>query len=155
MACKDCSDEQLVLPREGERWVVFTGGEPEQHLAMMQYTLPEDYTRGKFLPDGSIQYEKGLDDWEPPSPVEGYKRDTEDPWLFRPLWKSCQLRMYSTVVKESCRCIQVRAACNHPETPIEVSGNVTLEVCEACQHREPIRKRLAPKRTPMPKPFTG
>ena len=153
MSCKDCPEEQLGLPAEGERWIVYTGGLPERHLAMMQHTLPDDYTKGKFLPDGSIQYEKGPDDWEPPSPVEGYECDAEDPWLFRPIWKSCQLRMYSTVVKEACECIQVRTMCNHPETGPE--PGVTFETCKACPNREPIQARLVPKRTPMPKPFTG
>jgi hypothetical protein len=152
MSCKDCPPEPIGLPEDGERWIVYGGGFPEHPLAMMQHTLPGDYTKGKFLSDGSLKYEKGPDDWEPPSPVEGYERDAKDPWLFRPLWKSCQLRMYSTVVKEACDCIQVRAMCNHPETG--PSPMVDFEICEACQKRQPIQARIVPKRTPMPKPFT-
>jgi len=161
MACKDCPEQTPsgipdVIAPEGLAsigWVVYTGGPPELHLAMMQHTLPADYQKGQFLPDGSIQYEKRPDDWEPPGPIEGYERDTEDAWLFRPLWKSCRMRLYSTVVKEACECIQVVAICSDPESELDEHGKIPFEVCEDCPRREPIPVRITPKRTPLPEPF--
>lgn len=131
-------------PRNG--WVVYTGGPPETHLAMMQHTLPEDYTYGYFLPDGTIQYDKRLDDWEPPSLVEGYERDGQDSWSFHPLWKSCQFRMYSTEVKDKCRCIQVLAICSHPNAKLDEHGRVTYKECSECTKCLPIPIPLVPIR---------
>jgi hypothetical protein len=168
MGCQDCPNQPAneqgepvapapILPKDKPTmgWVVYTGGTPERHLAMMQHTLPEGYTRAKFLSDGSIEYEKGPDDWEPPSPIEGYERDAENQWLFRPLWKSCQLRMYGTVVKEACECIQVHAVCSHPEVRLDDHGEVNYDVCKECPHRMPIQELIVPKPTPLPKPYSS
>jgi hypothetical protein len=165
--CKDCpqpvdKDEQgePTIPKilgQADKstvgWVLYTGGPPERHLAMMQHTLPDGYQYGRFLPDGSIQYEKGPDGWEPPSPIEGYERDAEDQWFFRPLWESCQLRMYGTVVKEACECIQVLTVCSHPETKLNEHGEVTFAMCQSCPRRVPILVPITPKRTPLPESF--
>jgi hypothetical protein len=165
--CTDCPNQpgqdekgeptipDVIMPEKMPNvgWVIYTGGPPERHLSMMQHTLPKDYTRGRFLPDGSLQYENGPDGWEPPSPVEGYERDAEDAWLFRPLWKSCQLRMYGTVIKESCECIQVLAVCSHPETKLNEHGEVTFDMCETCPWRSPIPVPLVPQSSPKPIPF--
>jgi hypothetical protein len=151
--CNDCPNQPKT--ENGEQTIPdivapikHSGGPPEIHLAMMQHTLPPSYSRAHFLPDGSIQYTKGPDDWEPPSPIEGYERDAENPWFFRPLWKSCQLRMFGTEIKEACECIQVVTICNHPETELDGHGEVTFAMCEECPHRESIPAvRLIPQRT--------
>lgn len=153
MTCEDCPDEngesttpEIVVPsKHTTGWIVYTGGSFKLHLAMMQHTLPPDYSRAHFLVDGCIRYEKGPDDWEPPSPIDGYKRDTENPWFFRPLWKSCRLRMFGTEIKEACECIQVIAICNHPETDLNSHGEVPFTMCEACPHRDPIPVLVQPK----------
>ncbi len=151
MACQNCPEEILYdKPKDAVGWVVYTGGPPQLHLAMMQKTLPKDFSRAKFLPDGSILYVKGPSDWEPPSAIEGYRRDAENPWLFHPLWKSCQLRMYGAIVKESCRCIQVLAVCNHPKIEPDAHGEVTFAMCEACQRRVPIPEPIVPLARAVP-----
>ena len=142
MACQDCPDQSV--PKGSVGWVVYTGGPPRLHLAMMQHTLPDDFHRAKFLPDGSIQYAKGPDEWEPPSPIEGYMRDELNDWLFHPLWKSCQLRLYGTFVKENCLCIEVLAVCNHPETKPDEHGEVKFNICESCKRRVPIAEPVMP-----------
>ena len=134
-------------------WVLYNGGPPEAHLAMMQYTLPDDYTYGHFLADGSILYDKKPDDWEPPGLVEGYERDGQDSWSFHPLWKSCQLRIYGTEIKEQCNCIQVLTMCNHPEITLDNHGEVTFGQCNSCLIRIPIPIPFVPKRTEIPTPF--
>lgn len=143
-----------IVPKEPAMgWVLYTGGPPETHLAMMQHTLPDDYTYGYFLPDGSIHYDKRPDDWEPPGLVEGYERDGQDSWSFHPLWESCQLRMYGTEIKKQCRCIQVVAVCNHHKVELNDHGEVTYEMCKGCTHRVPIPVLVVPKKLPPPSPF--
>ena len=163
--CNDCPNhskieenkpgipDAIVPKKPAMGWVVYTGGPPEVHLAMMQHTLPDDYTYGYFLSDGSIRYDQRLGDWEPPSLVEGYERDGQDSWSFHPLWESCQLRVYGTEIKEQCRCIQVVAVCSHPEITLNDHGEVTFTQCRDCPRRLPIPVPFAPKRTNPPKPF--
>ncbi len=166
MPCQDCPEEPIepienepgipdvVLPakKPSRGWVIYTGGPPEAHLSAMQHTLPADYKRARFLPDGSIQYEKGPDDWEPPSPIEGYECDAEDDRLFRPLWESCQRRLYSAGVKEGCKCIQIRTICSRLETESSEQVNIDFATCHECKWREPIPVRLSVARSRAPTP---
>ena len=147
--------DATVPKKPGRGWVLYTGGPPEAHLSMMQHTLPDDYTYGRFLPDGSILYDQRPDDWEPPSLVEGYERDGQDSWSFHPLWESCQLRMYRTEIKKQCRCIQVFVMCIHPEATLNDHGEGTYEGCKGCPHRVPIPVPFVPKRAEIPAPFTS
>ena len=117
MSCRDCFQPAREMPQpvpeptftspRGTGWVVYTGGTHQRHLAMMRHTLSPGYDRVTFHDDGSIEYRKGPDDWEPPSPIEGYERDPKNPLFFRPLWKSCTWRMYGTEVMAACQCLQV------------------------------------------------
>ena len=112
-------------------WSIYTGGLAEHHLIGIILTLPEDYQRIQVHPDGSLEYEKGLDDWESPSPIDGYVRDSENKWLFHPLWESCIWRQYSTILKSQCKCIEVIAKCDQ-------SFNwVKFEDCQQCKARVP------------------
>ena len=147
MTCEDCPEPNRPGGVKGGL-VVYTGGSPEQHLSAMQYTLPEDFDRVEFLADGSIRYHPG--DWEPPKPIEGYGQDQHNPLLFRPLWQSCQMRLYGTSISEGCNCLQVYVICNHPHVENEGSGRVTFEQCEKCDHRVPIYIKPPPVRTPLP-----
>ena len=165
MSCSDCPQRppeenvsQPVLevtpaPKRGTGWVVYTGGTHERHLAMMRHTLPPDYDRVTIHDDGSIEYKRVPDDWEPPSPIEGYQRDPNNPLSFRPLWKSCQWRMYGTKVKETCQCIQVLPACSHPATVLSAHGLVEFDTCKHCPNRKPIPTPKLPARRPLPEPY--
>ncbi len=154
--CQDCPEQPIESgPARPEKpaigWVIYTGGPPENHLAMMQHTLPSDFKRAHFLSNGSIQYEKGPDDWEPPSPIEGYERDVENDWLFHPLWESCQHRMYGTEIKEACECIQVLTMCTYPDTELNKHGKVVFTICKSCPQRVPIPVPVVVR----PRSFTG
>jgi hypothetical protein len=134
------------LRPSGHGWVIFTGGPPEAPLAALAHVLPRDYGRATVHPDGSIEYtSKGPDDWEPPSPIDGYERDAANPMLFRPLWKSCRCRSFSVVVKENCQCLDVLARCGNPMAP-EVDTLVEYKVCDRCEHRDKIKPRPKPQR---------
>jgi hypothetical protein len=111
---------------------VYSGGSHEDHLAMMRFTLPPGHERVTFHDDGSIEYQKGPDDWEPPRPINGYVPDAENPWLFHPVWRPCRLRMHSTILHESCQCIDVVAFCMGSQKML------TSEECDSCEQRIPI-----------------
>lgn len=121
-------------------WSIYTGGSAEDHLIGILLTLPENFKRIQIHLDGALEYEKGLGDWEPPSPIDGYSCDSKNKWLFRPLWKSCKWRQYSTVVKDKCQCIEVIAKCT-------LGFNwVKFENCQQCEARMPIEPRYIFKR---------
>jgi len=129
----------------GQGWVIFTGGPPEAHLAALAHVLPQGYDRVTVHHDGSIEYAKGLDDWEPPSPINGYERDAANPLLFRPLWKSCRWRRFSVRVTDNCQCLNVVAKCGHPMSP-NVDEFVKCEICNRCECREEIKPRPIPQK---------
>jgi len=121
-------------------WSVDVGKFAEGHLAQIVETVPGNLDRISSHADGSLEYEKGLDDFEPPSPIDGYERDSENLWLFRPLWESCTWRHYTTMFKQKCQCIDVLAKCS-------VSGHwVKYEDCLKCQSRLPILNQPFPKK---------
>lgn len=119
-------------------WGIHLGGGPEDHLVSVILAVPEGFDRIVVHPDGSLKYKKGLDGFEPPSPINGYERDSENPWLFRPLWESCAMRYYGIVVKEKCQCIDVTAKCSIN------SHWVRHEDCLKCEARLPIKSPLVP-----------
>ncbi len=92
-------------------WSVDQGLFAEGHLVQIFFTIPEGFDRMIVHPDGSLEYKKGLDDFEPPNPIDGFRRDTKNQWLFRPIWKSCAWRQYTTALKTKCQCIDVLARC--------------------------------------------
>jgi hypothetical protein len=150
--CEGCPQPRQIPPDEGvasealgrrlrpsgQGWVSFTGGIPETHLATLTHVLPADMTHVVIHPDGSIEYdEKRPGGWEPPSPIDGFERDEKNPRLFRPLWKSCQLRSFSLVIKENCQCLDVIAKCGNPWAA-EIDELVKHKACAKCEHRIPI-----------------
>jgi hypothetical protein len=119
-------------------WAVHQGFHAEDHLAQIYMTLPEGFTRVDIYGDGSIEYKKKPDDFESPGPIDGYVRDPENPFLFRPLWESCEWRYYTTVLKVNCQCIDVIARCS-------VNSHwVRYADCIQCKCRLPIKKRPNP-----------
>ena len=124
---------------QSKTWAVDQGVFAEGHLLQIIMTIPgEPKWIGSHV-DGSIEYHgKRLDDIMPPSPIDGYKRDPENKWLFRPLWESCSWRQYTTILKTKCQCIDVLAKC---------SANrhwVKYEDCLKCKSRLPIPKYMVP-----------
>jgi len=118
-------------------WGVHLGGGPEDHLVSVILTIPKGFDRVFAHPDGSLEYKK-LDGFEPPSPLDGYRRDSKNPLLFKPLWMSCAMRYYGVVVKEKCKCIDVIAKCS-----INMHW-VQYEDCLKCQARLPIKSPEKP-----------
>ncbi len=121
-------------------WGVYIGGPPETHLVGNVMLFPEELSELLMHPDGSIEYKKRLDDWEPPSPIEGYERDLENQWLFHPLWESCTRRQYKVAYKKKCRCIDLIAMCS-----VNLHW-VKFENCQKCQVRIPIKTIEKPVR---------
>ena len=130
----------------GQGWVVWTGGPPEAHLASLCFILPPGMLHVRIHPDGSIEYiGTGPDDWEPPSPIDGYERDAVNQRLYRPLWKSCQYRYFSVIVKEKCQCLEVIAKCGNPQAA-NANELVKCGLCNQCGDRVAIPQSLVPKR---------
>jgi len=134
------------LRASGQGWVIWTGGPPEAHLAALAFVLPHGLLHIRVHPDGSIEYiGKRLDDWEPPSPIDGYERDAANQRLYRPLWKSCQCRYFSVKVKEKCQCLDVIAKCGNPQAKV-VDEFVKCVDCDQCEDRVAISEPFVPKR---------
>lgn len=122
----------------GDSWGAYTGGPPESHLVNIILLMPEGFDRIRVHPDGSLEYEKRPDDWESPSLIDGYERDSENPWLFKPLWESCSWRNYKIALKKKCKCVDVLARCT-------VNFHwVKFEDCLRCTARLPIESPKKP-----------
>ncbi len=121
-----------------EFWGAYMGGSPESHLVNIILLMPEGFDRIRVHPDGSLEYEKKLDDFEPPSPIDGYECDPENQWLFKPLWQSCSWRNYKVALKKKCQCIDVLAKCT-------VNFHwIKFEDCLRCTARLPIESPKKP-----------
>jgi len=153
MACKDCpeptkqpaADPPPKQPVTSQGWVVYTGGAPNVHLAGIANVIPDDYDRVIVDDSGGIIYKNKPDDWEPPSPIDGYIQETGNPLIFYPLWKSCKWRAYSAIVKSACNCLEVIARCNQPQAET-FCQLVKCAVCDQCVERIAI-----PELPPRPK----
>ncbi len=110
-------------------WAIYTGGPPEAHLFGINQIIPERAEHIEVNLDGSIEYKKGLSDFEPPSPIDGYQRDKENDHLFLPQWKSCVWRHYGILFKTSCQCIDVLSRCG------KTSRMTSYTKCEECTER--------------------
>lgn len=85
--------------------------------------------------DGTIVYEKGEDDWEPPRDIYGYERDPDNLWRFIPLWPVCEKRQRTTKRNKSCGGILVIMMCTHSDSK-RVDKEVTYKQCQRCPVRE-------------------
>lgn len=119
-------------------WGVYIGGPPETQLVGNVMLFPEELSELLMHPDGSIEYKKGADDFEPPALINGYERDPENQWLFRPLWESCTWRYYKIAYKKACRCIDLVAKCT-----VNMHW-VKFEDCQKCRVRIPIKTPKKP-----------
>ena len=116
-----------------DAWGVYIDGPPETHLIGNVMLFPEELPGLQMHPDGSIEYKKDPEAFEPPSPINGYERASENQWLFRPLWESCMWRHYKVAYKKKCRCIDLIARCT-----VNMHW-VRFEDCQKCQARIPIK----------------
>jgi len=85
--------------------------------------------------DGTIVYEKGDDDWEPPRDIHGYLRDPKNPWHFTSLWPACEKRQRTTRRNRSCGGIFVTMTCTHSDSK-RVGKEVTYKRCQRCPVRD-------------------
>lgn len=85
--------------------------------------------------DGTIVYEKGDDDWEPPRDIHGYQRDPKNSWRFVPLWPVCARRQRTTRRNKSCGGIFVTMTCTHSDSK-RIDKEVTYKQCQRCSVRE-------------------
>jgi hypothetical protein len=117
--------------------------EPRPDMAAIALTLPaadsikdaeRTFQRPIFHDDGSIEYPKREGDWEPPQNINGYVRDTDNKWLFHPLWPPCVLRHQMAFLKANCGCIDVVMRCNSPQSPA-FGQRLAHETCANCPVR--------------------
>lgn len=91
------------------------------------------YSLPKVHDDGSIEYAPV--DAKPPPEPNGYQRDPQNPWLFRPQWLECQLRMAGVRRDSKAGTIDVKMVCNNPEVP-QFMRFVKTADCAACTQRK-------------------
>ncbi len=142
-------EETLVSTMEGlperkgvlynQTWVIYTGGPPEAHLFGINRIIPKAAKHIKVNSDGSIEYEKGPDDFEPPGPIDGFQRAKRDDHLFLPQWGSCVWRHFGVSFKTSCQCINVLSRCG------KTSRMTSYAECEKCEDKIGIPEIVVPK----------
>jgi len=85
-------------------------------------------------PDGTIVYAQD-DRWEPPRDIEGYKRDPNDAWRFKPQWLPCAWRKYIGKTLPNCGCLGLEVECYAKGTDT-YGKQVSYIICKDCQHRQ-------------------
>jgi hypothetical protein len=114
--------------------------EPRPDLQAIENTLPppdnvpRSFARPVFNMNGSIEYPRRAGDWEPPQDIEGWVRDNENKWLFRPLFPPCTYRHCTAFFKANCGCISIVSRCTNP-LAITFGERITPEICNACPVR--------------------
>jgi len=116
---------------------------PRPDLAAIALTLPaaspkdaeRTFQRPLFHDDGSIEYPREEGSWEPPQNINGYVRDTDNKWLFHPLWLPCAFRHQMAFLKANCGCIDVVCRCNSPQSPV-FGHRLAHTDCSSC----PVRR---------------
>ena len=84
--------------------------------------------------DGVIVYEQEEGNWEPPKDIQGYQRDSENPWRFVPLWLKCLKRIPKGKRSKGCGCIQIEMFCDNDEVDLH-KQKVTYQQCQFCERR--------------------
>ena len=116
-------------------WIIYTGGPPEAHLGSLRLITPDNIKVGS---DGTLEYEKKPGGFEPPSVIDGYERDSNNQWIFKPLWKSCSMRHFNVSLKSSCQCIDVIARCGKTFQMVKCID------CDQCGNRVEIPELKMP-----------
>jgi len=89
--------------------------------------------------DGSILYTKESDDWEPPRDIDGYTRDPENPWRFKPIiWPDCIGRHTKYFQRKNCGCLGSTITCQNEKSE-HYEKKVTVDICEQCTSRVPMQ----------------
>jgi hypothetical protein len=124
-------------------------GSVGHQLQALQTSMPPDdgkprlFIRPIFHPDGSIEYPQDKIITRDPKEPNGYIRDTNNRFLFHPLWGECTKRMQGLQMDPKTAEVDVKMVCSHPETPHSMKF-VTALNCSECPLRSlPIRKNPA------------
>ena len=104
------------------------GSRPD--LQAIERTLPASrHTPPTFHSDGSIEYQRSNSE---PLDIDGYVRDSNNHWLFHPLWNECALRHAVAYFKAACGCVTIVSRCNNPQAS-EFGQRVSHKTCERCK----------------------
>jgi len=148
-SCKDCPDTQVTFGKDRTietthpLFRVFC----VDGFGELVHSIPRGFDRIEIDSEGVITYKKDLDDWESPKSIDGFERDTENPFVFRPLWVPCRSRLYSIVVRDKCQCVDVVAECMHNPPEDGKHLYVKYEECEKCVYLRPYRRPRPQKKT--------
>jgi len=139
MPCQGCPD--FTPSRDDSRpiaVIVYTGGPeyalfanvirvlaPDKEGVVTKWSCPSVY------PAGELQYKQN--EAEPPS-IEGYQRDTSNPWLLRPIWPPCAWRMLR-VWREDTGAVSISAGCLCPASNTQPYESLALSQCQNCAQR--------------------
>jgi hypothetical protein len=126
-------------------------------LASIAYILPQSipgalYTTPTLSDDGALTYAQTA---EPPPPIRGYLRCTDNPWKFLPQWLPCTTRYQAIVQHRSLGSIDIRMTCNNPGCP-HLGKVVTDITCKKCPYREDFTSKVVASEIiyPPPRLFT-
>ena len=103
----------------------------------LEETLPPETENDRhvhFNKDGSIMYDP-KPGYDAPNNINGYKRDSDNPLHFLPLWPPCQFRHQQAVRFPVCGCIEVIMRCNDPGCN-QFTTRVGHETCLNCTRRK-------------------
>ena len=147
--CEGCPEPQVLFGKERTvetehpLFRVFC----KDGFGELVHSIPKGYDRIEIDSEGVIVYKKDLDDWESPRSIDGYERDPENPFVFRPLWSPCKSRLYSILVQDQCQCVDVLAECTYRLPEKDKHLFVKYEECEKCVHLRPYQRPKPRKKT--------
>jgi len=130
MSCEGCPEKYLG----GVAYIVYTGGPENAPFAVMHaFPKPDDSIIRHFAfptisKDGQIEYAKGP---IPPVP-EGYQALT--PWVLKPIWVFCALRLYCVRLNDEGY-LDIVGKCLNAASDIGVSKITTNAFCQTCPVR--------------------
>ncbi len=91
----------------------------------------KSFGRARILPDGCVEYaRKGH---EPPPELDGYDRDSGNPWRFIPKWPKCKKRIQTQSMKP-CGALSILTVCANGDCPLK-QQIVSFAQCNACQFK--------------------
>lgn len=130
--------KQIVKPIECDTCQrQFADSRPD--LQAIQASLPQrrpgEDRHFKIHSDGSIVYAQEEGEWELPKDIQGYKRDSENPWRFIPIWPKCMKRIPKGTRTKACGCLQLTMVCNNPASELHTKIVSDVE-CQQCLVRD-------------------